>query len=100
MEMTIGGEVIDIKIIVEMIIETEGDKILGEVSVMIEVAQGKEAPHAEGMATEDIIAQMQIWGLEVGQIQELLQTGIELDALDVESMITLLMNVQMQVLMT
>ena len=37
--------------------------------------------------------QTQIQGLEVGQIQELLQTEIGLDALDVGSMTVLLMNV-------
>ena len=36
-------EVIDIKIIIEMTVEIEGDKILGETSVMIEVDHKKEA---------------------------------------------------------
>ena len=42
-EMIIGEEVIDIKIIIEMTVEIEGDKILEEASVMIEVDQEKEA---------------------------------------------------------
>ena len=46
------------------------------------------------MVTEDMIVQMQIQGLEVDQIQELLQIEIGLDALDVGSMNTLPMNVQ------
>ena len=41
-EMTIEEEVIDVKIIAEMIVETEGDKTL-EVLVMTEADQGKEA---------------------------------------------------------
>ena len=43
-ELAIVEEVID-KIIIEMIVETEEDKILGETSVMIEVDQGKEQCH-------------------------------------------------------
>ena len=45
-EMTVREEVIDIKIIIiiiEMIVEIEEDKTLGEASVMIEVDQEKEA---------------------------------------------------------
>ena len=44
-EMTAGEEVIDVKImiIIEMTVEIEGDKTLGEASVMIEVDQEKEA---------------------------------------------------------
>ena len=47
MNMTVGEEVIDIriKIIIKMIIEIEGDKTLGEASVMkigIETEQEKE----------------------------------------------------------
>ena len=44
MEMIVGEEVIDIKIITEMTVEIEGDKTLGEILVMtIEVDQEKEA---------------------------------------------------------
>ena len=53
--MIIEEEIIDIKIIVEMIAETEGDKTLGE--VMITEA---EVPHQEELVIEDIITQMQI----------------------------------------
>ena len=67
--IAIEEEVID-KIIIEMIAETEGDKTLGEISVMIEVDQGKEVPHLGEMVIDDIIVQMQIWGLEAGQTQE------------------------------
>ena len=42
-EMIVEEEVIDIKIIIEMTVEIEGDKILGEVLVVIEVGQEKEA---------------------------------------------------------
>ena len=43
--MTAGEEVIDIKImiIIEMTVEIEGDKPLGEAPVMIEVDQEKES---------------------------------------------------------
>ena len=41
--MTVGEEVIDIKIRIEMTVEIEGDKTLGEASVMIEVDQEGEA---------------------------------------------------------
>ena len=43
MEMIVGEEIIDIKIIIEMTVEIGGDKTLGEASVMIEVNQEKEA---------------------------------------------------------
>ena len=45
LEMMVGEEVIDVKtiIIIEMIVEIEGDKTLGEASVMIEADQEKEA---------------------------------------------------------
>ena len=56
--------------IVEIIAETEGDKTLGGISVMIEVDQGKEVPHLGEMVINDIIVQTQIWGLEAGQTQE------------------------------
>ena len=46
MDMTVGEEVIDIRIkIIEMTVETEGDKTLGEASVMtigIEAEEEKE----------------------------------------------------------
>ena len=42
MEMIVGEEIIDIKIIIEMRVEIEGDKTL-EASVMIEADQEKEA---------------------------------------------------------
>ena len=57
MEMTLEGEVISIKTRVEMIAETDGDKTLGEISVVIREV---EAPHQEELVTEDIIVQMQI----------------------------------------
>ena len=43
MEMIVGEEIIGIKIIIEMMVEIEGDKTLGETSVMIEADQEKEA---------------------------------------------------------
>ena len=46
------------------------------------------------MVIEGLTIQMPIQGLEVDQIQELLQTEIGLDALDVGSMTILPMNVQ------
>ena len=58
--IVIEEEVID-KIIIEIIAETEGDKILGEISVMIEVDQGKEVSHLGEMVMDDIMVQMQIW---------------------------------------
>ena len=42
-EMIVAVEIIDIKIIIEMTVEIEGDKTLGEASVMIEADQEKEA---------------------------------------------------------
>ena len=42
-EMIVGEEVIDVKIIIEMTVEIDGDKTLGEASVMIQVDQEKEA---------------------------------------------------------
>ena len=42
-EMIVGEEIIDIKIIIEMTVEIEGDKPLGEASVMIDADQEKEA---------------------------------------------------------
>ena len=56
-EMITKEEIIDVKSTVEMITETEEDKTLGEVSVMI--TEGG-AQHQLEMVTEDIIAQMQI----------------------------------------
>ena len=44
MDKIVGEEVIDAKIIITvMIVEIEGDKTLGEASVMIEADQEKEA---------------------------------------------------------
>ena len=43
MDKTVGEEVTDAKIITEMTVEIEGDKTLGEASVMIEADQEKEA---------------------------------------------------------
>ena len=62
-EMIVEGEIIDIKIIVEMIVEIEEDKIL-EVIIITEA----EFRHQE--VTEDIIAKTQIKELDVDQIQE------------------------------
>ena len=50
-------EITEVKIMVELLVETEEDRTLGEVSVMItEVG----ARYQEEMVMEDIIAQMQI----------------------------------------
>ena len=57
--IAIEEEVID-KVIIEMIVETEEDKTLGETSVMIEVDQGKEVPHLGEMVIDDTLLQMQI----------------------------------------
>ena len=56
-EITVGEEVIDIKIMImmEMTVEIEGDKTLGEASVMIEVGQEKEAWHQQEIVTEGMI---------------------------------------------
>ena len=69
MGIAIVKEVID-KIIMEIIAETEGDKTVGEISVMIEVDQGQEVPHLGEIVIDYITVQMQIWGLEAGQTQE------------------------------
>ena len=50
-ETTIG------KIIVEITAGIEGDKTLGEIIVMTEVEQEKEAPHPEGMVIGNTVAQ-------------------------------------------
>ena len=57
--IAIEEEVTD-KIIIEMIVETEEDKILGETSVLIEVDQGIEVPHLGEMVIDNTIVQMQI----------------------------------------
>ena len=67
METIIEEEITDIKIIVEMIAETEEDKTLEESSVMITEA---EDPHQEEMVTEDIIVQTQIKETEVDLVQK------------------------------
>ena len=54
------------KILVETTAGLEVDKTLGEIIVMTEVDQEKEAPHPEG----DITAITQVQGLEVDLIQE------------------------------
>ena len=53
--MIIEEEIIDVKIIVEMIAETEGDKTLGEV-----IITEAEVLHQEELVLEGIIAQAQI----------------------------------------
>ena len=62
MGMIIEGETTDMKIIVEMTVETGEDKILAVIILEAEVQ------HQE--AIEDIIAQTQILELQVDQIQE------------------------------
>ena len=62
-------EVIIDKTLVEVTVEIEAGKTLGEIIiVMIEVDQEKEAPHPEGMLIDDIIAQAQIQNLVGDQI--------------------------------
>ena len=63
-EVTIG------KIIVELTAGIEVDKTLGEIIVMTEVDQEKEAPHPEGMVIGNIVAQTQARGPELNLIQE------------------------------
>ena len=58
------------KILVETTAGIEVDKTLGEIIVMTEVDQKKEAPHPEGMVIGNIIAQTQVQGLGVDLIQE------------------------------
>ena len=58
------------KILVETTAGIEVDKTLGEIIVMTEVDQEKEAPHPEGMVIGNITAQTQVQGLGVGLIQE------------------------------
>ena len=62
--MTGGEEVIDVKtIIMEMTMEIEGDKTLGEASVItigIEAKQEKEVWHQGEKITEGMIVQMWI----------------------------------------
>ena len=60
MEMTIGEETIDIKImiIIEVIVDIEGDKTLGEDSVLIEADQEKEGLQQEEMVIEGMTVQM------------------------------------------
>ena len=62
-------EVIIDKTLVEVMIEIEEGKTLGEIIIiMTEVDQEKEAPHPEGILIDDIIAQAQIQNLGVDQI--------------------------------
>ena len=63
-EVTIG------KSLVETTTGIEVDKTLGEIIVMTEVDQEKEAPHPEGMVIGDIIAQTEVQELGVDLIQE------------------------------
>ena len=63
-EVTLG------KIIVEIAAGIEVDKTLGEIIVMTEVDQEKEAPHLEGMAIGNIVAQTQAQRPEVDLIED------------------------------
>ena len=57
------------KTLVEVTVEIEADKTLGEIMIiMIEVDQEKEAPHPEGILIDNVIAQVQIQNLGVDQI--------------------------------
>ena len=94
-DMDIATESVTIgKILVETTAGIEVEKTLGEIIVMTEVDQEKEAPHPEGMVICDITAQTQVQGLGVDLIQEQQQTEIGLDVLDAGSMIILAMNAQ------
>ena len=53
-------EVIIDKILVEVTVQIEAGKTLGEIIIMIEADQEKEALHPEGILIDDIIAQVQI----------------------------------------
>ena len=62
-------EVIIDKTLVEVTVEIEADKALGEtLIIMIGADQEEEAPHPEGTFPDDIIAQVQIQDLGVDQI--------------------------------
>ena len=56
-ETVIEGELKD-KIIAEMMVEIEVDKILEETLAVLEIDQGKEAPHPEEMITDTITVQI------------------------------------------
>ena len=58
------------KILVETTAGIEVDKALGEIIVMTEVDQEKEAPLPEGMVIGDITGQTQVQGLGVDLSQE------------------------------
>ena len=61
-------EVIIDKTLVEVTAEIEASKTLEEIIIiMIGADQEKEAPHPEGILSDDIIAQVQIQDLEVDQ---------------------------------
>ena len=61
-------EVIIDKTLVEVTVEIEAGKTLGEIIIiMIEADQEKEAPHPEGILLDDIIAQVHIQDLGVDQ---------------------------------
>ena len=57
-------EVIIDKTLVDVTVEIEAGKTLGE-TIMIEADQEKEALHPEGILIDDIIAQVQIQNLGV-----------------------------------
>ena len=60
-------EVITDKTLVEVIVEIEAGKTLGEIIIMIGADQEKEAPHPKSILPDDIIAQVQIQDLGVDQ---------------------------------
>ena len=65
----ITEQVIIDKTLVEVTVEIEAGKTLGEIIVvMIEADQEKEALHPEGILIDDIMAQVQIQDLGVDQI--------------------------------
>ena len=67
MEMVTEEVVID-KTLVEATVEIEAGKTLGEIIViMIEADQGKEVLHPEGIQIDNIVTQVQIQDLGVGQ---------------------------------
>ena len=68
MEMVTEEVIID-KTLVEVTVEIEAGKTLGEtLIIMIGADQEEEAPHPEGTSPDDIIVQVQIQDLGVDQI--------------------------------
>ena len=64
----LAEEVIIDKTLVEVTVEIEAGKTLGEIIIiMIEADQEKEAPHPEGILLIGLIAQVQIQDLGVDQ---------------------------------